>query len=300
MSNIIESGAGLTRRGVLKTAVAAGALACAFPKDILAAEARKIGISVQLYSVRDDCGKDMDAALEKIAKMGFTGVEFAGYAKYGGKAKELRKRLDDLKLTATGTHIGTGALKGAGLKGTVDFHQTIGCKYLIVPGDGAFGDPVKSKEFAETFNKAMETLKPLGMACGYHNHTEIAKIDPETKKSYWDLFAERTTPDVVLQQDCGWTAASKLDPVEVIKRHPGRTKIPHFKPTVVGNAAGKKAIFGQDSVNWKGVIEACYEVGGTEWFVIEQEVYPDGKSPMDCTELSLAGLKKMLTEMGKA
>jgi sugar phosphate isomerase/epimerase len=269
------------------------------PRNLLAAEARKIGISVQLYSVRDDCAKDFDAAIERIAKMGFTGVEFAGYHKYGGKAKELRKRLDDLHLTATGTHIGAGSLKGPALKSTVEFHQTIGCKYLIVPGDAAFGDPVKSKEFAETFNKAMETLKPLGMACGYHNHTEIAKVDAETKKTYWELFAERTTPDVVLQQDVGWTAAAGLDPVELIKKHPGRTKIPHFKPTVVGKAAGKKAIFGQDSVNWKGVIEACYTVGGTEWFVIEQEVYPDGKSPMECTELSLAGLKKLLTEMGK-
>jgi sugar phosphate isomerase/epimerase len=277
----------------MKTAAAGALAACAMPKNLFAAADNKIGISVQLYSVRDDCGKGFDAAMEKIAKMGFAGVEFAGYYNYGGKAKELRKRLDDLGLKATGTHIGTGNLKGNALKGTIDFHQTIGCKYLIVPGDGAFGDPVKSKEFAETFKTAMETLKPLGMACGYHNHTEIAKIDPETKKSYWDLFAERSGADVVLQQDIGWTYAAKLDPVEVIKRHPGRTKIPHFKPT------GKKPILGQDGVPWKEVIEACYTVGGTEWFVIEQEAYPDGKSPMECTELSLAGLKKILTEMGK-
>jgi sugar phosphate isomerase/epimerase len=291
---------GWTRRDVMKTAAAGALAACAMPKDLFAAAENKIGISVQLYSVRDDCGKGFDAALEKIAKMGFVGVEFAGYYNYGGKAKELRKRLDELKLTATGTHIGTGSLKGDALKGTIEFHQTIGCKYLIVPGDGAFGDPVKSKEFAETFKKAMETLKPLGMACGYHNHTEISKIDPETKKSYWDLFAERSGPDVVLQQDIGWTTAAGLDPVEVIKRHPGRTKIPHFKPTMVNGKGGKRAIFGEDSVNWKGVIEACYTVGGTEWFVIEQEAYPDKKPPMECTELSLAGLKKMLTEMGKA
>lgn len=297
MSN--SHSAGWTRRDVMKTAAAGALAACAMPKNLLAAAENKIGISVQLYSVRDDCGKGFDAALEKIAKMGFVGVEFAGYYNYGGKAKELRKRLDELKLTATGTHIGTGSLKGEELKRTAEFHKAIGCKYLIVPGDGAFHDPVKSKEFAEVFNKAMETLKPLGMACGYHNHTEIAMIDPETKKSYWDLFAERTTPDVVLQQDCGWSATAGLDPAEVVKKHPGRTKIPHFKPTMVKGKGGKRAIFGEDSVNWKSVIEACYSVGGTEWFVIEQEVYPDGKSPMECTELSLAGLKKMLTEMGK-
>ncbi len=290
---------GWTRREVLRAA-GAGALAGAVPRGILAyAAAPTIGISVQLYSVRGDCDKDFDAAMERIAKMGFAGVEFAGYRSYGGKPKELRKRLDDLRLKATGTHIGTGTLRGHGLKGTAESHQTLGCKYRIVPGDGDFGHPEKSKAFADVFNKAMETLRPLGMACGYHNHTEIAKVDPETKKTFWELFAERTEKDVVLQQDVGWTAAAGLDPVELIKKHPGRTKIPHFKPTVVKKEAGKKAILGEDSVNWKGVIEACYTAGGTEWFVIEQEAYPDGKSPMECTELSLAGLKKMLAEMGK-
>jgi sugar phosphate isomerase/epimerase len=132
------------------------------------------------------------------------------------------------------------------------------------------------------------------MACGYHNHTEIAKVDPETKKTFWELFAERTSKDVCLQQDIGWTVAAGLDPVALIKEHPGRTRIPHFKAQVAGNDKGKKAIIGQDSVNWPGVIEACATVGGTEWFVIEQESYPDGKSPMECTELSLAGLKKLL------
>ncbi len=300
MSNsLFADGREWTRRGILQTA-AAGALACAVPKELFAAAApHKIGISVQLYSVRDDCGKDFDAALERIAKMGFAGVEFAGYHGYEGKAKELRKRLDGLNLKATGTHIGAGSLRGDALKGTADFCRALGCKYLIVPGDGDFSHPEKSRAFAEVFRKATETLKPLGMACGYHNHMEIAAVDPETKKTYWDLFAERTPKDVVLQQDVGWTAAAGLDPVERINKHPGRTKIPHFKPTVVGKAAGRKAILGEDSVDWKGVIEACTAVGGAEWFVIEQEAYPDGKSPMECTELSLAGLKKLLAEMAK-
>jgi hypothetical protein len=46
-------------------------------------------------------------------------------------------------------------------------------------------------------------------------------------------------------------------------------------------------------VDWKPVYAACQSVGGTEWIVIEQEVYPDGKSPMDCTRESLAGFKAM-------
>ena len=39
----------------------------------------------------------------RLAKMGFAGVEFAGYHKYSGKAKELRKKLDELKLAVAPT-----------------------------------------------------------------------------------------------------------------------------------------------------------------------------------------------------
>lgn len=279
----------LSRRQFVKSSVVAG---LAFASPWAWAADAKIPFSLQLYSVRDDCAKDFDAALAQVAKMGFDGVEFAGYHKYSDKPKELRARLDELKLKAAATHISTGSLRGDALKRTIDFHQAIGCKYLIVPGDGDFTNPEKSKTLAETFNQATDILKPLGMACGYHNHTGEFKKDGG--KTYWDLFAERTRPEVVLQQDCGWTAAAGLDPVELIKRYPGRTKVTHFKPTVVGDDKSKKPILGEDSVNWAAVLAACQKYGGTEWITLEQEAYLPGKTPMECTALSFAGLKKLL------
>jgi sugar phosphate isomerase/epimerase len=285
----------LSRRQFVKSSVLAGAAVALGSRAWAQAAGKKLPIAVQLYSVRDDCGKDFDAALAQVAKMGFEGVEFAGYYKYGNKAKELRQKLDELNLKVAATHIGTGSFRGDALKKTIEFHQTIGCKFLIVPGDGDFTHPEKSKTLAETFNKTAEVLKPLGLACGYHNHTGEFKKDGD--KTYYDLFAERTTKDVVLQQDCGWTAAAGLNPVDLMKRYPGRMKSTHFKPAVLGGdrGKGKKPILGQDSVDWAAVLAACIEIGGTEWITVEQENYPDGKSPMECTALSLAGLKKLMS-----
>lgn len=278
------------RHFVQSTLVAAAALKLA---PAAFAQQKKLPIALQLYSIRNDCAKDFDAALAQVAKLGFDGVEFAGYHSYAGKPKELKQKLQDLGLKVAATHIGTGTLRGDALKQTIEFHQEIGCKFLIVPGDGDFTNPEKSKPLADTFNEVAEKLKPLGMYTGYHNHSHEFKKNVEGK-TWYDLFAERTTKDVVLQQDCGWTAAAGFDPVEVMKKYPGRMKSTHYKPTVVGNAPGKKAFIGEDSVDWPAVIDACIKVGGTEWITLEQEVYPDGKSPMEASAISFAALKKMV------
>lgn len=280
----------VSRRTFLEVGTASLALAFAAPLRLGAAA--RIPIAVQLYSIRNHCAENFDAALEKVAAMGFEGVEFAGYYGYAAKPAELRDRLKALKLKAAGTHVRMDALRGDALKATIDFHQTIGCKFLVVPMDAAMWDPEKSKVFAEELNKAAETLKPLGMACGYHNHQNEFKKDGDT--TFWDLLATRTSKDVILQQDCGWTMTAGQDPVVYIKKYPGRTKTVHFKPTVKQGETGKKPIIGQDSLDWKAIYAACQSDGGTEWIVVEQEYYPDGKTPMECTADSLAGLKALL------
>jgi sugar phosphate isomerase/epimerase len=253
---------------------------------------RKIPIALQLYSVRGDCKADFDACLARVAEMGFEGVEFAGYYGYAGKAADLRKRLDSLKLKAAGTHIGVETLEGDALQKTIDFHQAIGCRFLVVPSAKAFTDPEQSKALAETFNRVAEKLAPLGMACGYHNH--VAEFNKDGDQTYWDLFAARTRKDVILQQDCGWTMAAGHDPAAYVRKYPGRSRTVHFKPTVREGETGKKPILGQDSVDWRAVYDACRTVGGTEWVVLEQERYPDGKTPFESVADSLTGLRTVV------
>jgi len=253
---------------------------------------RNMAIAIQLDSIRDECAKDLDAALAAVAKWGCNGVEFAGYHKYSGKPKALRAKLDSLGLKVAATHIGAESLRGDALNPTIEFHQEIGCKYLIVPHDSTITDTDQGRALASFFNETADRLKPHAMACGYHNHQdEFAKIN---RSNWWEIFADRTSPQVVLQLDCGWAAAAGQDCADLMKRHPGRMKVVHLKPTVFEGVTDKTGIFGQDSVNWGPILTACQEFGGTEWFTLEQEVYPDGKTPLECTSLSLAALKKSL------
>jgi sugar phosphate isomerase/epimerase len=316
-----------SRRQVLGMA-AAGAAALAIPTRIFAADAPKvIPIGVQLYSVRNQAPNATDSVLEQFAKMGFTGIEFYNnsYFTYQGKPAELKKKLDDLNLKVPSIHASAQTISGDALKAAMDVAQLIGMKFIIVPQDpGITSNADSCKARAEAYNKAAETLKVAGMACGFHNHTQ----EFQTKfgdKSAFDTFAELTSKDVILQLDVGHTTAAETDAAAVIRKYPGRFRSVHMAPAgaIVSARGGrrggagtgaapaapapaapvaaaelpKKAYIGQDLVDWKAVIKACREVGDTQWFIIEQENYPDNKPPMECTQTSLEGLKKILAEM---
>jgi sugar phosphate isomerase/epimerase len=285
----------VTRREMLKWS-AAGAVALARPAALLAEERgkKRIPVGLQLYSVRDVLAKDFEGTLKKVKEMGFEGVEFAGY--HGKDAATIKKLLDDLGLKAAGTHIGADSFSGDKLKKTIEFHKTIGCKFLIVPGDGRYTHPEKSKEYAEFMNKTAEALKADGLFTGHHNHTEEFK-KAEDGKTYFDLFAERTTKDVIIQQDMGHTMAADVDPTAIVKKYPGRIKTTHIKNRPKGSR--NKPFVGEDNFDWKSYVTACFEVGGTEWLTVEQEEYPEGKSSLECTRISLDGLRGVLKALGK-
>ncbi len=132
------------------------------------------------------------------------------------------------------------------------------------------------------------------MKCGYHSHTHEFHKAGDT--AYWELFAQRTSKDVVLQQDVGWSTVAGQDAAALIRKYPGRSQIIHCKPAVTRGEAGRP-IIGEDSVRWAEIITACMDVGAAEWLTVEQEAYLPGKSPMECSEMSLAGLKKVLARL---
>ncbi|MGB9810100.1 MAG: sugar phosphate isomerase/epimerase, partial [Caldanaerobacter sp.] len=68
-----------------------------------------VPVALQLYTLREETQKDFIGTLEKVAEMGYEGVEFAGYG--GLKASELKKVLDRTGLKAAGSHVGIELLK---------------------------------------------------------------------------------------------------------------------------------------------------------------------------------------------
>jgi len=247
---------------------------------------RRFPIGLQLYSVREDCKRDLPGTIAAVAKMGYKGVEFAGY--YDRTAGQLRKMLDDNGLVCCGTHTGLDTLLKDNLARTIEFNRTLGNKYLIVPGlPGKYRSSHQAwLDTAKLFNELAEKVKPHEMLVGYHNHSiEFTAMDGELP---WDTFYGNTRKDVIMQIDVGNAIHGGADPLPYLYQYPGRAITVHVKEFSKTN---KKALIGEGDVNWKAFFALCKAVGQTEWYIVEQESY--AYPPLECVERCLRNLRKM-------
>jgi len=279
----------LSRRDLLRLGAGA-ALGAAGLRPLAAApeagKKKRIPIGLQLYSVRSECRKNFPGTIEAVGKLGYDGVEFAGYYRWERKPKALRKLLDDNRLRCCGTHTPLDSLLGDSLKRTVELHKALGNTFLIVPGlpRQYHGTREKWLAAAKLFNKIAEKVKPQGMRVGYHNHShEFRKLGGETG---WDILFSNTRPEVVMQLDVGNCMGGGGDPVAILKKFPGRAATIHLK-----EFRAKSGVVGEGKAPWKDVFALCETSAGTEWYIVEFD--RSGLPPLDCARRCLESLKKM-------
>ncbi|MGA3192193.1 MAG: sugar phosphate isomerase/epimerase [Candidatus Bathyarchaeia archaeon] len=249
----------------------------------------KIPIALQLYSVREDCTRDLPATLESVADMSYEGVEFAGY--YGRSADELRDILDSVGLKVCGTHVSIESLLGGELERTIEFNQILGNRFLVV---AEFSEERrKSKaawlKTARLVNEISEKLKPERMRFGYHNHAiEFQLMNGELP---WDIFFGATVSDVIMQLDTGNAMQGGVNAegiLEILKRYPGRAITVHLKEF---SSTNERALIGEGQMKWREFFSLCETVGGTEWYIVEQESY--AFPPLECVRRCMNNLSKM-------
>jgi len=249
-----------------------------------------VPVGLQLFSIRHACqandGRDFPAVLAEVARMGYQGVEFAGY--YPGSAAEIRKMLDDAGLVCCGAHVMIDKLLGDELEPTVAFHRELGNRYLIAP--------ILPKEYtqsldgwrrgADQLNRIAERLAAHEMFTGYHNHwNEFKEKDGQVPI---DVLCERTDARVILQFDTGNMMEGGGDPAAMIERYPGRCRTIHLKE----KGGPKEAVIGEGEMDWTTVLPLAAGAGAAEWFIVEHERNPD--TAMADVEKCLTNLRAMM------
>lgn len=270
----------ITRRSFL----GAAATATALPRS------KRIPVGLELYSVRDELKKDLMDTVRGVAKMGYQGVEFfSPYYDWSlDYAREVRKLLDGLGIRCYSTHNSSRNFDAANIGKAIELNSIIGSKFIVMASSGKVEGLDGWKTVAARLNEGAEKMKSAGLRAGYHNHkTEFVPIGGTRPM---EILAGNTDKNVVLQLDVGTCIEAGSDPVEWIRRHPGRIVSMHCKDWSSDPNKGYRVLFGEGVAPWKKIFEAAEKTGGIEYYLIEQEGsdYP----PMDTAARCLAAFRK--------
>lgn len=295
----------ISRRSLLAGAVAMGAFAMIEG----AAEAagtklffQRIGLPVglQVYTLGDEAGRDLDATFAQIAAIGYREIELPSL--YNHKPAEVRAAADKAGLAISSLHVppvmrgmGAGLTLGSSPAELAEALGTLGARRGVLPiapfpenFKPQLGESMQAtigRTFAEAgadhwhraaamLNEKGAALKPLGIALGYHNHN--IEFAPIGETNGWQILVKETDPALVhFEVDVGWIAMAGLEPAAFLRRHKGRVEQLHVKDVAAGNTTNfelsmKPAEVGSGTLDWAAILPAAYDAG-VRHFYVEQE-----------------------------
>jgi len=244
-----------------------------------------VPIALQLYTVREDLAKDFEGTLQRVAEIGYTGVEFAGFGDV--PSSKVWRALQEFNLKAAGAHWPLGQLEND-LESVVEMNLEICNDFLVVPWlpEERRRDRKRWREVANSMNEIAKDIQDYGLKLLYHNHAfEFEKVGGETG---WDILFEAADPDLVgAEIDTYWIKYAGEDPAEYIRRMAGRCPLVHLKDMANDDKRSQTEI-GAGTLDFDAIFQAA-ETGGVQWFIVEQDTC--GRPPLESANLSFENLK---------
>jgi len=247
---------------------------------------RRDRISLQLYTVREHTARDMPGTLRKLAEIGYTAVEFAGYG--GFSPLDLRPDLDGLGMRVSGAHVPLDSWETDPDAVLADM-RALGSAHAIVPiiPPERRRDPESISRLAGSFNRWGELCRAEGVTFSYHNHDfEFAPLGETTM---WDRLVRETDPELVrLELDLYWAEYGGADPETLLRELGDRVSLVHLKD-MAPDEERSDAPVGEGVMPWDGLFAAA-RAAGVEWYVVEQD-HP--RDALEDVRRSLRNLEEM-------
>ena len=244
-------------------------------------QAPKKEMAVQLYSARTLIGtpelfaKNHQYVLSRLAQMGFTGAEPAGYEEgkfYGMESADFKRVMDEAGLKLVSSHtsrplspqqLSSGDFADAlpWWDACIAAHQAAGIPRLVM----SWSQPLSTETELRT---TAAYLEAIGMRCneagikfGYHSHSHEFK--PVAGTTMMDWFISHTSPDnVFFEMDVYWAVIGGVSPVAYMKKYPGRFELLHIKDQF---EIGQSGMVGFEPI-FKN-----FGVAGTKEYIVELE-----------------------------
>lgn len=229
---------------------------------------KKIPIALQLWSVRDDMRRDFAATVAAVGKMGYHGVELAGYGNLD--VKGVKAALDAAGLKVAGMHVGNVALR-TDLNTVINDALFLGSRHITCPSWPAvqFVSAAAAERIGEQLGEIGRTIRSMGLTFSFHNHAAELKIFDGRSVFDWMLGAAAPR-DLKAEPDVYWLKVGGCAPEKFLRDHGARCPLVHLKD---------QKELGLGPVDFKAVFAAIDDVGAAEWLVVEQEEYTT--TPLD-------------------
>ena len=244
-----------------------------------------VPIALQLYTVRDELARDFEGTLRRVAEIGYTAVEFAGFLER--PASKLYAILKELNLQVAGAHVPVEDLE-TDLEAIVEYHLEIGNQYLVVPSapEERRRDRKRFRSFAHALNDIGADIQDYGLKICYHNHAyELEDFGGQTGM---EILLETTEPETVgIELDTYWIKYGGADPAELLRRLAGRCPLVHLKD-MADDEQRSTAEIGTGTMDFDAIFAAAEEAG-VQWYIVEQD--ETARPSLESARISLENLK---------
>jgi sugar phosphate isomerase/epimerase len=254
-------------------------------------------IGSPLFILREECQKDLFAVLDKLAQIGYDGIEFLGF--FGCKPSDIKNKLDFCGLAAIGGHVAFAEF-AENTEKVIDEHKEIGGGYITIgaPGkDGLPGGEDYSRTI-ETFERIGEALKSADMKLLFHNHAEELKTAANEKTILENIFDDTKPELLYCELDLGWIGIGGKDPGYFAQKYKNRCPVAHFKDYI---KTGDGFLFkptGYGAVNnaeLYTVFKNC--VSPPEWYIMDHDL-AYGRDPYFDLKISFEYFKNLMIVYG--
>jgi sugar phosphate isomerase/epimerase len=218
-------------------------------------------VALQLYSVREAAQESFEAAVRRVAAMGYVGVEPAGFPGTTPEAAGALFRELGLHVCSAHTALPLGDQQAPVLSAM----EAIGCTRIISGlGPDAFSSADRTKQTCELFNQAAVVARANGMTLGYHNHWwEYTLVEGQYP---YKLMLDHLDPDIFFEIDTYWVQTAGVDVPTVIREMGVRAPMLHIKDGPCVQTEPMTAV-GDGVMDFPAILEAA---GGiAEWLIVE-------------------------------
>jgi sugar phosphate isomerase/epimerase len=241
------------------------------PRESVAQSSPAWRPGLQLFTIRDQLGANLDGALRRVADLGYREVELAGLPG-ATPAAVFSASLKRYGLGVPSMHAGYETLRGD-LDAVVREAATFGASFVACPSIDAPQRRTADdwKRVCQTLSQTGHRLRDRGLTLAYHNH-DYEFVPFAGGATPFDLLIRETDPaDVKLEVDVYWVAGGGLDPLRFLADSGGRVALVHLKDRARDGATVE---LGTGMLPMAQIVRAALAAGARHLFV-EQDTSSD-------------------------